>query len=103
MPAQVIGHLALQVVAALRPLVEKTVQLLDVHEQVRCRAELGRGPRQRADRVFQIGGAIGRSALFATVAVLIGRAALGTRPFDEPIGQKRPGLRIVKLRHVSLG
>ena len=43
MASQIIGHFALQVVAALGPIIEKAVQLFDVHEQVRGRADLGRG------------------------------------------------------------
>ena len=39
-----------------------------------------------------------RAALVAIVAVLIRRFALGTRALDEPVGQKRAGHRVVKLR-----
>jgi len=44
------------------------------------------------------------AAAVATVAVLIGRAAIrvGARALDEPIGQERAGRRVVELRHLLL-
>ena len=52
--------------------------------------------------VDQLGGTVSRAALFAAIAILTGRFATGARAFDKPIGQKRPGHRIVELGDLLL-
>ena len=82
---------------------KKAVQLLDV---ARTGAWPCGAPAWRRESVLtgidQVGRAVGRAALVATVAVLVGRLALGAGPFDEPVGQKRAGLGVVELRHLLL-
>ncbi len=60
---QVVGDLRLQVRSALRPFVEKAVQLFEFDKQMRCAANLRRGPRKRAFGIDQIRGAEGRSRI----------------------------------------
>ena len=88
---QVIGDFGLQVLAALRPFVEKFVHLLDGHEQVGRRADLGLCARERADRIDQFARAV-RARRTCRNCRRTGRAqsAIRTCPFDEPVGQKRP-------------
>ena len=74
------------------------MQLLDVHEQVRGRADLGRGAGERAHRVDQVGRAVVCAALVAAVAVLVGRLAVGAGALDEAVGQERAGHGVVELR-----
>ena len=52
---------------------------------------------KRADRIDQIGRAVVRAALVATIAVLVWRLALRARSLDEAIGQERAGLEVVEL------
>ena len=101
MALQVVGHFRLKVLAALRPLGEEIVQLFDLDEQMCRRTDLGRRARKRAHRVLQIGGRV-RVAVVATVAVLVFQAAERARPLDEPVGQERAGLGVVKLRDLLL-
>ena len=71
MPLEIIGYLGLQMVAGLRPFVQEFMQPLDGDEQMRRCANLGLRAGERADRVDQIGRAVGAAAFFAIIAVLI--------------------------------
>ena len=102
MALQIVGDLGLKVFAVLRPLFEKPVQLFDIDEQVIGLADFRRAARERAHRVDQLGRAVMGAALVAIVAVLARRLALRASPLDEPIGQKRAGLGVVKLRDLPL-
>ena len=102
MALQIVGDLRLQVLARLRPLFQKSVQLLELDEQVRRLANFRRRAAERAARIDQLGRAVVMAALAAVVARLIGRLALRTRAANESIGQKRARLRIVKLLDVAL-
>ena len=55
MALEVVGDFGLQVLARLRPLVQKAVQLLELDEQVLGRPQLGLRAAERADRVDQVG------------------------------------------------
>ena len=102
MPSKIVGHLGLEGAGGLSPLLQKTVQLFIVDEQVLGAAQLGRGPRECALRVDQVRGAIGMTALLTTVAVLVRLLAIRAGPSDEPIGQEGPGDGIVKLPDLLL-
>lgn len=75
------------------------MQTFDLDEEVFCRPDLRRGSRERADRVDQVGRTVGRAALVATVAVLVGRMTgrVGACSPDEPVGEKGLGHGIVEL------
>ena len=92
----------MQAAAFLRPFFQERVQFFYVDEQMLGRARLGRGPGKRTYGIDQIGGIVMRAALVATVAVLVGRFALGTSSLDKAIGQKRARHQVVKLRHLAL-
>ena len=94
MSLQIVGHLGLQMIPGLRPLLEERVQPFDLHEQMGGRANLGLGARQGTHRIDQVGRTIRRAAFIAAIAVLVGLAAFGTGPFHEPIGQKLLSFRI---------
>ncbi len=64
--------------------------------------DFGSRPRKCAFGIDQIGGAEGRAALLAIVAILTGSLADGAGSLDEPVGQKRLGLGVVELAHVAL-
>ena len=73
------------------------MQLFKGNEQMFGAAQFGRGARERALGIDQIGWTKCRAALLAIVAVLIGRFAYGTGSLDEPVGQKCFRLGIVEL------
>jgi hypothetical protein len=60
-------------------------------------ADLRRRAGERADRVLEIGGAVGGIALVAGVAVLVRRVAVGAGAFDEAVGEEAAGLGIEEL------
>ena len=60
-----------------------------VDEEVFGRPHLGRRAGERAHGIDQVGRAVGRPALLAGVAVLVGRAALRAGALDESVGEKR--------------
>ena len=100
MSFKVIRYLRLKMLAALGPPVEKFVQLLDVDEQVVGPASLRPAAGKRAYRLDQVGGVVVGAAVVATVAVLVGRLALGAAAFDEPIGQEGARRGVVELGHL---
>ena len=104
MRLQVVGHFVLQVVAALRPVVEKPVQRLDVHEEVLGLALDRRLAADRTDRVDQVDRAVRGSAAVAVVSILVRRTALGigARSLDEAIGQRLARLAVEQLDHLPL-
>ena len=97
MAGQIVGNLRLKMAARLRPIVEESVQLLDVDEQVVGLANFRRAARKRTLGVNQIGRIVVCPALVATVAVLVGRFAFRACAFDKAVGQKSAGLGVEKL------
>ena len=83
-------------------LFQEYVQLFDIDEEMIGLADFRGRARKRAHRLDQFGRAIMRAALVASVAVLAGGFALRADPFDETIGQERPGLSVIELRDLSL-
>ena len=91
MSFEVVGDFALQVLAGLRPLFEKAVQLLDVDEEMIGRTEFRRRAGERAHGVDQVGRAVCVAALVAAIAVLVRSLTfrIRARPPHETVGQKR--------------
>ena len=99
MPFEIVGDFALQVLAGLRPLFEKAVQLLDVDEEMIRRTQFRRRAGQRAHRIDQIRRTVCVAALVAAIAVLIGCSTFGIRTgaSHEAVGQECPCDRIEQL------
>ena len=70
----------------------------------RCGAERISGvvPLSVLTGFFRSAGRVRRAALLARVAVLIRRAAVGARAFDEAIGEEHAFLRVEELRDLAL-
>ena len=58
-------------------------------------------PRQHRDRILQLGRRVGRSADFATVAVLVGRPTARTFAANEPVGKKHICDRVKGLANLA--
>ena len=59
-------------------------------------------PAYRAARLLQFARIIGYPARVARIAILLRRAALGTDPFDEAVGEEHPVMFAVELFHRHL-
>src|SRR5262249_12188281 len=101
MSLQIIGDLGLQMIARLRPLGKKVVQLLQFDKQVSRLTNFGRRTAQRTPRVDQIRRTVVMTANAAIVARLIRRLALRARAAHESVRQKYPRLRIIELLDVA--
>ena len=89
--------------AAVVPILQGPFEIAQFEKQVFRGFFDGRRPGQGGDRVFHLQGRIGRAALFAGVAVLVGRATTGTFAFYEPVRQEHPFFRIVGLAYGPAG
>ena len=94
-----VGHFGLQVLAVLRPVLQKrnAARVGKFEEEVLGVFQHGCRTRQGGVGLFQIGGRIDRTAVFAVVAVLVGGAAFGAFALDEAVGQKHVFLGVEKL------
>ena len=88
---------------ARRPLVQELLRTRvgEAEEVVRARLQNRHGAGNGAARIDEVRGRVHAAALFARVAVLIGRAALGARALDEAVGQEHADLFVVELLDVG--
>ena len=80
-----------------QPLAQEALELADLEEEVLRFAQLGRGAADHGVGRLEFGRRIGRAAVLAVVAVLLGRAAVGAGALDVAVGQEHPPDRVVQL------
>ena len=81
----------------LPPRVHSLSEVSESEEIVIRLALFGHRARNRRARIFEIRRRVARPARLAVVAVLIGRAALGTLALDEAVGQEHVLDRVIGL------
>ena len=94
MPFEIVGDFRLQMLAGLRPLFQKCVQVFDADKQMIGGADFRRRIGKRADRIGQVGRCVSAAAFVAVIAVLIGGITFRAGPFDEAVGEKRVFLHV---------
>jgi hypothetical protein len=82
-------------------LAQEIAEAADFEEEVLRIAQLRRGAAEHRARFLQIGRRVGGAAVFAVVAVLVGRAAIRADALDVAVGQEHALRRIVELRDAA--
>ena len=93
---QLVGDRRLQAAGA-RPLAQHRLEIAQLEEDVLRFAQHRGRARHRRDRVDQVGRRIGRAAVLAAVAVLVGRRAARAGALDVAVGQEHAGLLVIGL------
>ena len=86
----------------LQPIFEDIGELRQLKKIVLRFAKFRRRTRNHRTRITKLGRGIGRTAVLAVVAVLVGRATVGAGPLDVAIGQEHRLDRIVQLGNGTL-
>jgi hypothetical protein len=84
------------------PLHQKIPEILQTEEIVPGDAQYGRRATNGATGFHEVGRAVGRSALFADVAVLVGRSALGAGALNVPVWEEPSAFLTIVLFNLSL-
>lgn len=99
---QFVGYRVLQGAAA-GPLLQHGLEVWQLEEEVLGVTQHRGGPGDRRFGVLQLGRRVGGTALFAVVAVLVFRRALGAGALDETVGQEHALFRVEVLGYRTGG
>ena len=102
MALQVVGDFGLQMLSTLSPVDEKSMERLQLHEQMVRRAQLRSGTREDTAWFNQVRGRVSVATL-AAVSGLISPFTFWTGTSHKTIGQKGTDLGIVQLANFALG
>ena len=87
---------------AFQPLAQEGLEAADLEEEMLGIAQLGRCAGDDRLRFLEFGRRVGRAAVFAVVAVLVGRAAVRADALDVAVGQEHALVRVVELLHRAM-